>query len=179
MIFFTADFHLSHKNILNYCNRQFKNIEDMNRTILQNLEESIRTNDVLYFLGDLTFKEKMAHEFFEKFSDIEVEIHFIIGNHDSKSVIKIVQEYCASVGHLKNIQIEGQHITLSHYPMLVWHKSHFNSWQLFGHSHGRLSFTGLGKQYDVGVDNNSFYPVSFDQLLEIMKERPNNFNLIS
>lgn len=57
MIFFAADFHLSHKNILKYCNRPFKNIEDMNKTILQNIEESIRPKDILYFLGDLRFKE--------------------------------------------------------------------------------------------------------------------------
>jgi len=63
--------------------------------------------------------------------------------------------------------------------MLVWDKSHFNSWQLFGHSHGMLSLAGLGKQFDVGVDNNDFYPVSFDQLLGIMKERPDNSNYIS
>ena len=169
MFFFTADFHLSHKNIINYCNRPFKNTEDMNRTILQNLEESISPKDVLYFLGDLTFKEKIAYEFFEKFS--EIEIHFIIRNHDSNGVIKIAREYCSSIEHLKNIKIEGQHITLCHYAMLVWDKSHFNSWQLFGHSHGRLSFAGLGKQYDVGVDNNGFYPVSLDQLFGIMKER--------
>ena len=40
-----------------YCNRPFKNIEDMNKTILQNIEESIRPKDILYFLGDLTSKE--------------------------------------------------------------------------------------------------------------------------
>lgn len=178
MIFFTADYHLSHKNIIHYCNRPFKDIEDMNRTILQNLEERIRPKDILYFLGDLTFKEKLAREFFKKLSDIEVEIHFIVGNHDSKGVIKIAREYCASVGHLKNVKIEGQSITLCHYAMLTWNKSHFNAWNLFGHSHGGLSSTRLGKQYDVGVDNNGFYPVSFDQLIGIMKERPNNFNLI-
>lgn len=112
MIFFTADFHLSHKNILKYCNRPFKNVEDMNRTILQNVEESVKPKDTLYFLGDLTFKEKVAREFFIKFS--EIEIHFVIGNHDSKGVIKIAREYCTSVEHLKNIKIAGQHITLCH-----------------------------------------------------------------
>ena len=34
------------------------------------------------------------------------------------------------------------------------------------------------KTRDVGVDNNNFYPVSFDQLVEIMKNRPDNFNLV-
>jgi calcineurin-like phosphoesterase family protein len=60
--------------------------------------------------------------------------------------------------------------------MRVWPRSHYNSWQLYGHSHGRLE--PVGKQWDVGVDNNNFYPVSFDQLVEIMKNRPDNFNLV-
>ena len=32
--------------------------------------------------------------------------------------------------------------------------------------------------YNIGVDNNNFYPVSFDELVEIMKNQPDNFNLI-
>ena len=72
MIFFTADFHLSHKNILKYCNRPFKNIEDMNKTILQNIEESIKpkfnsrkdllqSNDLETFISE---KYKIAYERF-------------------------------------------------------------------------------------------------------------------
>jgi hypothetical protein len=36
----------------------------------------------------------------------------------------------------------------------------------------------IGKQWDVGVDNNDFYPVSLPQLKEIMKTREDNFNLV-
>ncbi len=35
-----------------------------------------------------------------------------------------------------------------------------------------------GKQYDVGVDCNNFYPVSFVQIVEIMKTKEDNFNFI-
>lgn len=67
--------------------------------------------------------------------------------------------------------------------MLVWPRSHYNSWQLFGHSHGGLSHTNSdnlihGKQMDVGVDTNNFYPYSFEQIQKIMEKRPDNFNLV-
>jgi calcineurin-like phosphoesterase family protein len=58
--------------------------------------------------------------------------------------------------------------------MAAWPRSHYNSWQLFGHSHGKR--WTQGKQHDVGVDNNNYYPVSFDRIVEIMKERPDNPN---
>lgn len=52
MIWFTADFHLSHKNIIKYCNRPFKNIEEVDNSIIRNLKESVKSDDILYFLGD-------------------------------------------------------------------------------------------------------------------------------
>lgn len=52
--------------------------------------------------------------------------------------------------------------------MRTWERSYHGSWQVFGHSHGRLE--PIGKQWDVGVDNNNFYPVSFDKLSSIMSK---------
>ncbi len=175
MNWFTADYHLSHTNIIKYCNRPFKNVEEMNAMILDNLIKSVDQGDVLYFLGDLTFDKEIAKNFFNVMKDIE--IHFIIGNHDSSQVIKIAQKKCESVAHLQNIIIEEQSITLCHYALRVWNKSHFNSWQLYGHSHGTLN--GVGKQYDVGVDSNNFLPVSFDKLKELMVTKADNFNYFS
>ena len=60
--------------------------------------------------------------------------------------------------------------------MRVWHKSHFNSWNLYAHSHGKLQ--PEGKQWDVGVDNNKFHPVSINEIIRIMDNRPDNFNLV-
>ncbi len=36
-IWFTADFHLGHKNIIRYCNRPFETVEEMNQAILERL----------------------------------------------------------------------------------------------------------------------------------------------
>lgn len=144
----------------------------MNATILNNLEHKVKQGDTLYFLGDLSFKKDTALMFFKKFTDIE--IHFITGNHDHTYVIKLAEKYCDSISRLKEIQIEDQSITLCHYAMREWNKSKYNAWQLHGHSHGTLD--PFRYQYDIGIDNNNFYPVSYQELIEIMNAKKNNVN---
>jgi calcineurin-like phosphoesterase family protein len=55
---FTADFHFGHNNIIRYCNRPFRNGEEMDQTILEPLNASVKPNDTLYFLGDFCIGSK-------------------------------------------------------------------------------------------------------------------------
>jgi calcineurin-like phosphoesterase family protein len=57
-IWFTADFHLGHKNIIRYCNRPFQTVEEMNQEILERLNSRVKANDILYFLGDFCIGPK-------------------------------------------------------------------------------------------------------------------------
>ncbi len=177
MIWFSADYHLSHENIMKYCHRPFKTVEEMNDTILNNVKNLVKPKDILYFLGDLSFNAKIARETLIELKTLGLEIHFVLGNHDHNNIVKIAEEYCTSVSILKDIKIQDQLITLCHYAMRVWNKSHFNAWQLYGHSHGEVP--PLGKQHDVGVDNNNFKPVSYEELIELMNKRQNNLNYIA
>ena len=167
-IWFTADLHLNHANILYYCKRPFKNVQEMDETIIKNFTNLLRKNDVLYILGDLSFKREYAENFLRIIKNIGVEIHFIIGNHDKDGrTLDIIEQYCESVQEIKEIKIDGTHITLCHYPMRSWNGSYHGAWHLYGHVHGRLKL-GL-KQYDVGVDTNEFKPVSYTWLKKMMK----------
>ena len=68
-IWFTADFHLGHKNIIRYCNRPFETVEEMNHTILERLNACVKANDILYFLGDFCIGPKArAAELRDKFA---------------------------------------------------------------------------------------------------------------
>jgi calcineurin-like phosphoesterase family protein len=152
----------------------------MNDVILCNAVSRLGKGDILYFLGDLTFKKGMANDFFNVMHSLGVQVHFIFGNHDY-NIIRIIKDGAAWSGDLKSIKIKEQSITLCHYAMRVWNKSHFNAWHLYGHSHGGLSNdTGItfGKAYDIGVDNNSFQILSFDEIKNIMDSLPDNFNYI-
>ena len=73
--------------------------------------------------------------------------------------------------------IEEQQLYLNHNPFLCYGGSYSDVWQLFGHVHSRSNNTGKDRprldmifptQYDVGVDNNGFAPVSFYQVKDII-----------
>lgn len=167
-IWFTADLHLNHANIMHYCNRPFKNVEEMDETITKNFTDLLRKGDVLYILGDLSFKRKPVEDFLSTITNMGIEIHFIIGNHDKDGgTLDIIRNYCDSVQEVKEIKINGTYITLCHYPMYSWNKSFHGAWHLYGHVHGRLKLKT--RSYDVGVDNNNFKPVSYTWLKRLMK----------
>lgn len=172
MIFFTADLHFNHANIIKYCNRPFESIEQMNETIIEKWNKKVSTVDKVYILGDFTFRE--PEYFLDKLNGNKA---LIIGDHDRATTENDEARYLfAEKVPLLNLIYGGVPITLCHWCMRVWAKSHYNSWHLYGHSHGRLS--PIGKSWDVGVDNNNFEPLSFLEIKSIMEKQPDNFNFI-
>ena len=170
MIYFTADTHLGHTNIIRYCHRPFSSIEEMDETIISNWNACINDRDVVYHLGDFAFRNPCEYR-----KRMKGKIVLIRGNHDK--TIKGKEHLFEKVYDLLEITANGTSpisITLCHYAMRRWPKSHFNSWHLYGHSHSTLE--DYGKTYDVGVDGNNFTPVSMFQLQKIMDEKPNNVN---
>jgi len=54
-IWFQSDFHFNHENIIKYCNRPFKNVNEMNNIIIKRHNERVKKEDTVYFLGDFGF----------------------------------------------------------------------------------------------------------------------------
>lgn len=168
MYFFTADEHYGHKKIIQYCNRPFNSIEEMDQEIIKRHNSVVGRSDVVIHAGDFCWanKKTKAMEYIEKLNGNHV---FLKGSHD--------HWISDSTKYVWRKTIEGQFVMVCHYCMRTWERSHYNSWMLFGHSHGRLE--PIGKQHDIGVDNNDFYPISFKELKEIMDKKPDNFEEIS
>lgn len=166
---FSSDYHLGHAKVIKYCNRPFSSVEEMDETIIRNHNSIVGQEDKFYFLGDFAWRN--IGKYVERLNG---NIHLIKGSHDKQ--IGNYSTLFTTVKDLDCILIEGYKIVLCHYAMRVWQVSHFNSWQLFGHSHNRLE--PVGKQLDVGVDGHNFYPWSFEEVKEYMKDRPDNVNLV-
>lgn len=166
MTFFTSDCHFGHSNIIDYCNRPFHTVEEMDETIIENWNQVVNPNDTVYHVGDFTFDDP-----FKYLKRLKGNIIFLKGNHDAfrHPVFRNAKDRLV-------LNIEKITVVLDHFCMRVWPKSHYNSFHLFGHSHGTLE--PIGKSWDVGVDNNDFRPISWEQIKEIMKNRPDNFNFI-
>lgn len=45
--FVIADTHFSHENIIKYCNRPFRTVEEMNNALVKNWNNNVSKNDVV------------------------------------------------------------------------------------------------------------------------------------
>ncbi len=197
--FFTADTHFGHANIIRYSARPFckptdftgdgndgywvnKNVarqraNEMDEGIISIWNSIVSDDDIVYHLGDFCF----GHSSFviRLLRRLKGKIKFIWGNHDEpmKAYKTIAHLYPDLVGKIEflggqaEISINGQEITLNHYAMRVWNKSHHGSWQLYGHSHGSLPDDPHSRSFDVGMDCHGFKPLTFEQVKAIMDKK--------
>ncbi len=147
--YFTSDTHFGHKNIIEYCKRPFKTIDEMNDTITKNWNEVVKEDDTVYHLGDFSFRG--FHTYRNKLNG---SIILLKGNHDSDahSVIKEL-----------TIKFGGKEWYLTHIPPLENRKQ----FCLCGHIHERWKSKKLGNKFliNVGVDVWNFKPITIQQIL--------------
>ena len=171
-VWFTSDTHFGHENIIRFCNRPFKNAEEMNAQLIRRWRETVPEDGIVFHLGD--FAHGNARLWNDILSALPGRKFLILGNHDMKALRQGYMNRFELVTQQMRIRVGGQAIILNHNPFLCYGGSYRDVWQLFGHVHsGPASHTGLDHprlrmlfplQYDVGVDNNDFRPISFSEV---------------
>lgn len=56
MIWFTSDTHFGHANVLEFCERPWGTVEEMDDALVDAINGRVAPDDVLYHLGDFSFK---------------------------------------------------------------------------------------------------------------------------
>lgn len=177
-LYFTSDWHFNHVNICgptlskwNSGYRSFRSLKAMNDTIIDNLNSKVNPEDELFMLGDVAFGNIL--DLFAIRPEIKCRnIHLIYGNHDHKiRSDRNLRELFATTKDYDEFRIGKEYIVLFHYSLRVWHKNGRGAIQLYGHSHGSLP-EPPGRQFDVGVDCNNFYPWSLDEVLAKALAKP-------
>ena len=168
-VFFTADTHYFHKNINRIMNRPFKDMDEMIDTMIRLWNVVVPRDGIVFHLGDVSFGK--ADETLGVIGQLNGNIHLIRGNHD-KDMKGAVKSMFLSINDYLEIKVAEaggttQGISLMHYAMRVWNKSHYGTWQLHGHSHG--SMQPIGKQLDVGVDCCDYKPISYYDIKKYMQ----------
>lgn len=170
MIWFTADHHFRHANVIEFCKRPFADLEEMTESLIERWNKQVARGDVVYHLGDfaMTWKKTDQPEIEKLLSRLHGSKHLICGNHDREAV-KSAKGW-QWVGDYKRLTVTGQGVVLFHYAIRSWHAVHRGSWHLYGHSHGSLEDIG-GKCMDVGVDCHDYAPISWDEVKAYMENR--------
>ena len=178
-VYFTSDEHFFHTNIIKYCHRPYSSIEEMNKDFIKRFNEKVKEkNAITFHLGDfaLTYNIDKVNSIIEKLNGKHV---FLAGSHDHwlEKIHRINQDklFYPYIHEILNVEIEGNLICLCHYQLTVWHKSHYNSFHLYGHAHGKSK--RIGRSMDVGVDCWNYYPLSYNEVINLLSPF-NNINLI-
>ena len=161
MNFVLSDTHFGHFNILNYCNRPFTTVYEMNQYMIHQWNNLITSEDTVYHLGDFGFGGK------DYIESIVKQLHgykiLILGNHDKHGLT-----WFSDVGfdHVYKKPITTGNYILSHQPILNLSYDIIN---IHGHIHNSdptlIEGYDLDSHLNVSVDVLDFKPISFIQLL--------------
>jgi calcineurin-like phosphoesterase family protein len=173
-IFFTSDQHFGHANVIKFCNRPFKDVDDMQERLIENHNSVVRPGDLVYMLGDMFWRTTSLERALMIKIRLNGQHYYINGNHEELFKNKSLRDQFIWIKERETIHPAGyQYIVLDHFAGKVWNKSHSGSYQLYGHSHNELDKnpdTSL-LSCDVGVDSWDYKPVSIEQVKEKMDKR--------
>lgn len=161
-VFFTSDTHFGHENILNYqasTRGQFKNSKEMDDHMVFLWNSMVKPGDTIFHTVDFGWTDSVGH----RLNGYKV---LIPGNHDRKGLSRAAfrSQFNEIADPIHEINIEGQVVVLSHFPIWEWNRIHYGTFHLHGHVHGKP--TGVpGRIMDIGVDaNSSLRPFTWSEI---------------
>ena len=157
---FTADTHFGHAKIIEYCNRPFKTVEQMDNALIRLWNSRVKKHDIVIHLGDFMFKDASRREYY--LDRLNGHITFVRGNHDRNNSLNTKISYLV-------VHLAGQDIYCTHDP-----KNYSSSYSinLVGHVHGRWKIKKIYDCYlvNVGVDVWNYHPVDINEILKAIVE---------
>ena len=172
--FFTADLHFGHSEIINYCERPFKDVSEMNSVLINNWNSRVTNNDHVYIIGDLYYGGRDAAGIDEAVAIVKKLngiLHLVAGNHDFPYLKNMDYHYLfADVDQIRYLKHEGKNIFMCHYPIAEWSGYFRGSLHIYGHIHNQKSsayqyMAGTKHALNAGVDICDFTPVTLDDLI--------------
>lgn len=124
--FFTSDTHFNHANIIRFCNRPFKDVNQMNEVLIENWNRVISPGDTVFHLGDFCLGGSL--EWTNVLDRLNGKIHLILGNHDMKNIRQGYINRFENVVMQMHIEIGKRCIYLNHYPFLCFGGSYRDVW---------------------------------------------------
>lgn len=163
-----SDLHLDHANIIDYCDRPFDTVDEMNTTLITNWNHTVSPTDDVLFLGDLCMTQEETHVI-DRLADLTYDsLIFIEGNHDP---ITPTTDSALPTRQYHYLAYDDWQFCLTHRPERVpqdWH-----GWVIHGHTHNNelrdYPFVNPdAKTVNVSADVLNYTPVALSDLTNIL-----------
>lgn len=158
-VWFISDSHFCHSNIIGYCLRPHYDVDHMNQDIISRWNQSIKTGDKVYHLGD--FGRGGQTELGPIIQKLNGNIHLIRGNHDGRNdnlyndkFEKVSYDYWIDI----EVDREERKVYLVHRPQ----DRNYDYFTICGHTHDHWRW--LPNRLNVSVEQWDYRPVSLDEV---------------
>ena len=164
-VFLIGDCHFQHANIIKYCNRPFKDVDDMTEKLIKYWNEVVGANDIVYVVGDFALCGKQ--KIIEIGQRLNGRKRLILGNHDQASMETYRQ---ASFEMIYNHPIVlDEFFVVSHEPM-VGFSPNMPFANIFAHVHDNPAYTDCSsRSFCVSAERIAYVPIEFETIKELMK----------
>jgi calcineurin-like phosphoesterase family protein len=163
--FFTSDIHFGHKNILEYEkeHRPFRNVDEMNRTIIERWNTVVQPEDAVWILGDLVINKGAL----ENMRLLNGRKRLVMGNHD---VFKegVLEPYVDRLFGCVQKKLGNFKVIMTHIPVHTSQVENRFAFNLHGHLHSdyvKLPNKHPDLRYiNLSMEHWNMTPVSFHDL---------------
>lgn len=187
MLWFTSDTHFYHTNIIQYCNRPYSSVEEMNEALVTNWNEVVAPTDTVYHLGDFSLAARPVELFTPRLNGTKI---LVPGNHDwchpshkksrtDESKAKWIRFYEDSGWRVMGTSLSYvpglERVNICHLPYSD--SSDLRKLNKFGLlddglpllcGYVHIAWTKRGNTLNVGVDKHDYRPISLDRVKELL-----------
>ncbi len=193
---FTADPHFGHRKIIEYCDRPFGDVDEMNEALVANWNAVVGDSDEVWVLGDVALgvPADMLAAHVERLRGVKI---LVPGNHDRcwtghsrrkrGSTPEAARRDYYQIGGFARIvdspglfTIAGRKVRAHHFPYRIHDEYELKfaahrpdddgKWLIHGHNHQQ--WRQRGRQINVGVDAWDFRPVHEDVIAALIEAGP-------
>ena len=175
MIYYIADNHFGHKNVIRFDNRPFADTVLMDEVLVHKWNERVTEDDTVYILGDCFWKnEENSVKLIQR---LKGHKHLIRGNHDR--VHGRLRFYYESIEHYAEINDNDRLVILCHYPIPFYKNQHYGAVMLYGHVHNTREQDFIEKwKRELWESEIPCNMINVGCMMEYMKYTPRTLNEI-
>jgi calcineurin-like phosphoesterase family protein len=163
--FFVSDLHFDHANIIQYCDRPFESVDEMNVSLIDSWNSVVTDDDVVLYLGDFGWWDVESIRSFAE--QLNGTMALVRGNHDEFGVDDVPFPVLDSY----TVSYQGYQFYCSHYPEDV--PTGASWWNVHGHVHNndleQFPFINpTEKRVNVSCEVLDYKPIDVATLVQLL-----------
>lgn len=161
-IFVISDPHFGHEKVIDFGERPFKNIEEMEESIITLWNYTVSKRDVVIILGDWCFKANK----FNLAQELNGLKRLVLGNHDTGNLNVLRENF-----HTVHGSLQKHEFLFTHIPIIMDTFHHYE-YVVHGHIHKAEDNIKDWRYFNANMDALKYYgPISFDEIKTTMRNR--------